>query len=39
MALSCIVMVNLWAALHFFLAGRAVRANLARADAANGRPG
>jgi predicted MFS family arabinose efflux permease len=39
MALSCIVMVNLGAALHFFLAGRAVRANLARADAANGRPG
>jgi predicted MFS family arabinose efflux permease len=38
MALSCIVMVNLWAALHFFLAGRAVRSNLARADAANACP-
>ncbi|GAB3469582.1 MFS transporter [Massilia terrae] len=32
MALSCIVIVNLWAMLHFLLAGRSVRANLARAN-------
>lgn len=38
MALSCIVLVNLWAALHFFLAGRTIRACLERANVANACP-